>query len=55
MNDYKILSQFECCGMKMVTVMVRNSAHVMEVKDLKRIQRNFRDKEKKRWKMKDVA
>lgn len=55
MNDCKVLNQFECCGIKMVTVMFRNSDHVMEVKDLKRIRRIFRYKEKKRWKMKDVA
>lgn len=53
MNDYKILSRFECYGKNMVIVIFKNNAHVMEVRDLKRIQRNLRLKgQKRKWKIK---
>ena len=28
-NEYKVISEFCCCGKPMVTVMIGNAAHVM--------------------------
>lgn len=56
MNDYKILSRFECCGKDMVTVRFNDSAHVMTVEDLKMIRRYLLiEPQNKRFKMKTVA
>lgn len=56
MNDYKILSQFECCGKNMVTVRFNDSAHVMTVEDLRMIRRCFLiEPQNKRFKIKPVA
>lgn len=48
-NEYKVISEFCCCGEPMATVRIGNAAHVMALADWHKVyRRNHQDK----WKTK---
>lgn len=40
-RDYKVISEFECCGKPMVTVKIGNNVHVMTYEDWETLYRRM--------------
>lgn len=50
MNDeYKVVSEFLCCGRQMVIVRFRNAAHVMSLEEWRKV---YRKNHQNKWKTK---
>ena len=48
-DEYKMISEFCCCGKSMVTVMIGNAAHVMSQEEWNKV---YKKNYQSRWKTK---